>query len=114
MQIDEVDDKVDGFLRAQCLNPSAQDVADFLIKRPGDGVATPLSQKQSQKQFADSPTPHLSNDGCILLVSKLTRPKASIRKSTIRRTLEAHENMPRCYLSAKNSNTQDWCHHLSS
>ena len=38
LQIDEIDDKTDGFLRAQGLNPSAQDVADFLKKRP-DGVA---------------------------------------------------------------------------
>ena len=38
LQIDEVDDKVHGFLRAQGLNPSAQDVAYFLNKRP-DGVA---------------------------------------------------------------------------
>ena len=38
LQIDEVDNKADCFLRAQVLNPSTQDVADFLDKRP-DGVA---------------------------------------------------------------------------
>ena len=37
LQIDELDDKADGFLHDQGLNPSTQDVANFLNKRPVDG-----------------------------------------------------------------------------
>ena len=36
------------------------------------------------------------------------KAQESIRKLTVRRTLEAHELMLRCYFSAKYSNTQDW------
>ena len=42
--MDELDDKADGFLRAQGLNPSTQDVADFLIKRPDVWLSRDLSE----------------------------------------------------------------------
>ena len=157
LQIDEVDDKVDNFLRAQGLNPSTQDVADFLNKRP-DGVAfrRPVgAQKQlrileftrasdacdgwQEKKEAEKNLRYCQH---VQFISELTswhveqinftvgirgqlhstsfkrrlfslgvetdKAQESIRKLTVRRTLEAHELMLRCYFCAKYSNTQDW------
>ena len=157
LQIDEIDDKTDGFLRAQGLNPSAQDVADFLKKRP-DGVAfrRPVGAQKQLRILEFTRASDTSDDWqekkeveknlryCqhVKFISELTswhveqinftvgirgqlqstsfkrrllslgvetdKAQESIRKLTVRRTLEAHELMLRCYFSAKYSNTQDW------
>ena len=149
LQIDEIDDKTDGFLRAQRLDPSTQDVADFLNKRP-DGVAfrRPVGAQKQLRILEFTRASDASDDWqekkeveknlryCqhVKFISELTswqveqinftvgirgqlhsmsfkrrllslgietdKAQESIRKLTVRRTLEAHELMLRCYFSA--------------
>ena len=154
LQSDEVDDEADDFLRAQGLDPSTQDVADFLNKRP-DRVAF-RRPAGAQKQVCILEFTRAS-DACddwqdkkeaeknfrycrhVQFISEFTswqqinftvgirgqlhsasfkrrlfslgvetdKAQESIRKLTVRRTIEAHELMLRCYFSAEYSNTQE-------